>query len=77
MKITIANPLTKPYITGCGTNRMNFPSFNNPTIIWMIPAKAMAPKTYSIPCDFIKAIKTITVAPAPPDINPGRPPKLP
>jgi hypothetical protein len=31
-------------------------------------------KGKSKPCDFIKAIKTITVAPAPPEINPGLPP---
>ncbi|MNG11337.1 hypothetical protein D3C84_948710 [compost metagenome] len=40
------------------------------------PPNATAAKTYSIPCDFIKAIKTITVAPAPPEIIPGLPPKI-
>ena len=33
MKITIANPFTKPYITDCGTRRMNFPNFKSPTKI--------------------------------------------
>ena len=37
---------------------------------------ATAAKTYSKPCEFIKAIKTTTVAPAPPETNPGRPPKI-
>lgn len=40
-----------------------------------MPANATAAKTYSIPFDFIKAINTITVAPAPPETKPGRPPK--
>lgn len=41
-----------------------------------MPANAMAAKTYSIPFDFIKAIRTIAVAPAPPEIRPGLPPKI-
>jgi len=33
IKIITANPFTNPNITGCGTNRMNLPNLNNPTII--------------------------------------------
>ncbi|MNY18341.1 hypothetical protein D3C86_1517170 [compost metagenome] len=75
-KITIANPFTKPYMTDCGTSRMNFASLKSPTKIWNTPASAMAANTYSSPCNCIRAINTITVAPAPPEINPGRPPKM-
>ncbi|MNT69549.1 hypothetical protein D3C72_2078760 [compost metagenome] len=72
----MANPFTKPNITGCGTRRINFPSLKTPTRICKTPAKATAANTYSKPCDFIKAINTITVAPAPPDTIPGLPPKM-
>ena len=47
-----------------------------PTKICKTPAKATAAKTYSNPFDLIKAINTITVAPAPPEINPGLPPNI-
>ena len=55
---------------------MNFPSLKTPTKICKIPPKATAAKTYSNPFDFIKAIKTITVAPAPPETIPGLPPNI-
>ncbi len=42
----------------------------------MIPAKTTVAKTYSMPWEIINGIKTITVAPAPPEIKPGRPPKI-
>ena len=76
MKITTASPFTKPYMTGCGTSLTNLASLNRPTRIWIAPASATAASTYSIPLDCISAIKTITVAPAPPEINPGLPPKI-
>ena len=75
MKMIIAKPFTNPNITGCGTNRMNLPNLNKPIKICITPAKATAANTYSKPFDCIKAIKTITVAPAPPDTIPGLPPK--
>ena len=76
MKITIARPFTNPNITGCGTSLMNFPSLKSPIKIWITPAKATAANTYSSPLEFIKAIRVITVAPAPPEIIPGLPPKI-
>src|SRR5689334_5155408 len=74
MKMTTANPFTKPYITDWGTRRMNFASLNIPTVNCSIPASATAANTYSTPCDFINEINTITVAPAPPDTMAGLPP---
>ncbi|MNY25423.1 hypothetical protein D3C86_1592070 [compost metagenome] len=71
-----ANPFTKPNITGCGTRRINFPSLKRPTIICITPAIATAANTYSSPFDFMRAMRTITVAPAPPEIKPGLPPKI-
>ena len=42
----------------------------------MTPANATAAKKYTKPFEIISAIKTITVAPAPPEIIPGLPPKI-
>ena len=76
MKMITAKPFTKPNITGCGTNRINLPNLKTPTKICINPAKTTAAKTYSIPFDCINAIKTTTVAPAPPETIPGLPPKM-
>src|SRR5690606_15484181 len=50
--------------------------FKTPTIICNKPANTTAAKKYSMPCPAIKAIITITVAPAPPEIIPGLPPNI-
>ena len=54
---------------------MNLLNLKSPIRIWMTPAKATAAKTYSKPLERMSAIKTITVAPAPPETIPGLPPK--
>src|SRR5690606_29446349 len=54
----------------------NFPSLNAPTKNCKRPASATAANKYSTPYMLLKAISTTTVAPAPPDIIPGRPPKI-
>jgi hypothetical protein len=55
---------------------MNLPNLNKPTSIWTTPARATVANTYSIPCACIRAIKTTTTAPAPPEIRPGLPPMI-
>lgn len=70
-----ARPFKKPYITGCGMSRTNLPSLNRPTRSCRTPAKTTAANRYSTPCETTKAINTTTVAPAPPDTIPGRPPR--
>ena len=69
-----ARPLTKPNMTLSGTRRMYLAHLKMPTMIWITPASATAAKAYSSPCVLIRAINVTTVAPAPPEINPGRPP---
>ena len=76
MKITIAKPFTKPYITGCGTNRMNFPSRKTPARIWSTPASTTAANTYSTLYCTAKATITTATAPVAPEIMPGLPPKV-
>src|SRR5690606_4295425 len=76
MKIMTASPFRKPYITGWGINRTNLPSLNTPTNNWRIPPKITAPKRYSTPWVAANAISTTTVAPAPPETIPGRPPRM-
>src|SRR5690554_4390876 len=75
IKIMTANPFKKPYMTGCGIKRTNLPNLKAPTDTCKIPARATAANKYSTPYVATKAIKTTTVAPAPPDTIPGRPPK--
>ena len=74
--MTIANPLTKPNITGCGTNRINLPNLKNPAIICIKPASTTVAKMYSTPLDFANATITIAMAPVAPYIIPGLPPKI-
>ena len=76
MKITIAKPFTKPYITGCGTSRMNLPSLNSPASICNTPASTTAAKTYSTPCLAANATITTATAPVAPEIMPGLPPRM-
>jgi hypothetical protein len=51
-------------------------NLNRPIKICITLPKQQLQNTYSNPFDFIKVIKTITVAPAPPDTIPGRPPNI-
>ena len=69
-----ARPLTKPNMTLSGTRRMYLAHLKMPIMIWITPASATAANAYSSPCVLIRAINVTTVAPAPPEINPGRPP---
>ena len=70
----MASPLTKPSITGCGTSRMNLPSFSTPAAIWISPISTTAAKRYSTPCDATRLTITTASAPVAPEIIPGRPP---
>mmetsp|Transcript_86605 Transcript_86605/g.279623 ORF Transcript_86605/g.279623 Transcript_86605/m.279623 type:complete len:209 (+) Transcript_86605:1041-1667(+) len=49
LKMTMASPLTKPNITGCGTNLMNLPQPRQPTVICRRPASRTAPLKYEGP----------------------------
>ena len=76
MAITMANPLTKPNITGCGTSLINFPSFKTPTNICINPIRTTAANRYSTPCETTKATITTAIAPVAPEIIPGLPPRI-
>ena len=73
-KITMARPLTKPSITGCGTSRMNLPHCMAPAKIWISPISTTVAKRYSTPCCATSATITTASAPVAPEIMPGRPP---
>ena len=75
-KITMAKPLTKPNITGCGTRRINLPHCITPAKICSSPIKTTVAKRYSTPCSATKATITTAKAPVAPEIIPGRPPKI-
>ena len=47
--ITIASPLTKPSITGCGTMRMNLPSRKMPASSCKMPISTTVANRYSAP----------------------------
>ena len=72
--ITIANPLTKPSITGSGTILINFPSLRIPAINCRIPIKITVANKYSVPWSITRATITTANAPVAPEIIPGRPP---
>ena len=74
-KITIARPLTKPSMTGCGTIRINFPRRNTPARICRTPIRTTVAKRYCTPCCATKETITTARAPVAPEIMPGRPPK--
>ena len=74
-KITIARPLTKPSITGCGTIRINFPRRKTPARICRMPIRTTVAKRYCKPCCATKDTITTARAPVAPEIMPGRPPK--
>ena len=76
MKIIMARPLTKPKITGCGTNRINLPNFSTPAKTCKIPAKITVAKIYSGPCEIDRVTKIMATAPVAPEIIPGRPPRM-
>jgi hypothetical protein len=81
-KTTIARPLTKPIITGCGTNRISRPSFSSPMPTWIAPIRMTASSRYSKPAPspprwlpaFTSATITTASDPAAEEIIPGRPP---
>ena len=73
-KITMASPLTKPSITGCGTSRMNLPSRNAPASTCRMPISTTVAKRYSTPWLATRATMTTASAPVAPEIMPGRPP---
>ena len=73
-KITMARPLTKPSITGCGTMRMNLPSLNKPALICRIPISTTVANRYSTPWSATSVTITTASAPVAPEIMPGRPP---
>ena len=75
MKITMASPLTKPSITGCGTMRMNLPSLAAANSNCSAPISTTVANRYSAPCCTTSATMTTASAPAAPEIMPGRPPK--
>ena len=89
-KITMARPLTKPIITGCGINLTNFPSRSSPAAICMPPTisrvmnSQCSPKLSTgvarpDPISFpfcMRCTMTTAMAPVAPDIIPGRPPAM-
>ena len=69
----MARPLTKPSITGCGTSRMNLPSFSTPAASCRTPITTTAANRYSMPCSATRLTITTASAPVAPEIIPGRP----
>ena len=86
-KMTIANPLTNPIITGCGIRRTNFPKRKRPASIWIHPTMSRVIKSQlkprfsncmAFPTSFpfwMRCTITTAIAPVAPEIIPGRPPK--
>src|SRR5690554_371814 len=72
----MASPVTKPIITGVGTNRMNLPNRATPTPTCSKPANMTVANTYSTPCETTREINTTATAPVAPEIIPGRPPRI-
>jgi hypothetical protein len=74
-KITMASPLTKPSITGCGTRRMNLPSRKTPASD--LQDAHQHDGREQIFDAMLATSETITTASAPvaPEIMPGRPPR--
>mmetsp|Transcript_10941 Transcript_10941/g.30934 ORF Transcript_10941/g.30934 Transcript_10941/m.30934 type:complete len:205 (-) Transcript_10941:648-1262(-) len=73
-RMTMARPLTKPSIAARGTRRMSLPSLAAPKAICRTPAIAMHAKRYCGPWLATREPVTTAVAPAAPEIIPGRPP---
>ncbi len=78
LAMTMASPLTKPSITGCGTSRMNLPQRMMPTKIWIAPIRITVRNRYCTPtpggCAATSETMTTASAPVAPEIIPGRPP---
>ena len=74
-KMTMASPLTKPSITGCGTIRMNLPKRKMPAVTCSMPISTTVANRYSTPCSATSDTITTAKAPVAPEIMPGRPPK--
>lgn len=72
--MTMASPLTKPNMTGCGTMRTSLPSFNSPNASMMSPDNSTVASRYCAPCCTTSATMTTAIEPAAPDTIPGRPP---
>lgn len=72
--MTIARPLTKPSITGCGTMRTSLPNRNSPKAIMISPPSSTVANRYCTPCCTTSAMMTTAIDPAAPDTMPGRPP---
>ncbi|MCY1351022.1 hypothetical protein D9M69_372730 [compost metagenome] len=70
----IANPLTKPSITGYGTMRTSLPRRNRPKAIMISPPSSTVANRYCTPCCTTSATITTAIEPAAPEIIPGRPP---
>src|SRR5690606_447102 len=76
IKMMMARPLTKPRMTGVGTNRMNFPIRAIPVVTCIRPANTTVANTYSTPWEATSDTNTTATAPVAPEIIPGRPPRI-
>lgn len=72
--MTIARPLTKPSITGCGTMRTSLPSRSRPKAAMISPPSSTVASRYCTPCCTTRATITTAIEPAAPETMPGRPP---
>ncbi|MNF32098.1 hypothetical protein D3C84_128770 [compost metagenome] len=72
--MTIARPLTKPSITGCGTMRISLPRRSRPKAIISRPPSSTVASRYWAPCCTTSATITTAIDPAAPETMPGRPP---